>query len=272
MMIRKAVNLMIRNLDSLIAIVVALVITILSTISDWADAYINAAILLILTVKAVAMLHEREIHHQLREVTEQINSKLSVDQTVWDSGLKRVNPSYLADTFDNYCMCARREIALLTSWIRESDIQRQLSIAITHHRVPARFLLLDPLSPYARKRAEDLYLNADIPLINFNAMLEQLKQLDVHDNVEIRIYDAIPPFTLYIADEWMMLGFHWHHAAGSLLEHFEIEGRDTPLGSNFIATYDALWKKAVPLSEYIQRSGIISHDTNGRHLIRPVHE
>lgn len=239
------------NLDGILNIAVIFIIAFLNFV-DFVDAKtIDVATLIVLALLAFSNMATRQINYNLKLILQQLNKNMDIDDSVLASGIRRIYPTFNADMFDEKCQNASQKIDVLTTWLSEVNMGRKLTSVIAQQKVPVRLLILDPKSLYARSRAQNVLGNEELPFHYFRSMLILMNNLDLNKKVQIRVYNQNPPISLYIVDEWMLVGRHWAHGTSSQLPHEEIEGCDSMIGEHLIETYESIWQSSMDLDDYI---------------------
>lgn len=62
-----------------------------------------------------------------------------------------------------------------------------------------------------------------------------------HCNIEIRLHNSLPPFGLYMVDNWLAIGFYWHGRAASIGPYLEISKQSSTFGEHVVETFNEIW-------------------------------
>lgn len=123
----------------------------------------------------------------------------------------------------------------------------------TRNEISIQFLLLDPSSDAAKQRSDDRKDGNVIPEIRRNLWeLHNLKQDPLYNRIDVKIYNTLPPFSLFQWDEQASLSFYPRDMAVSKAARIEIlmEGS---LGRFISKSFDAVWEdeETKTLEEYM---------------------
>ncbi len=123
------------------------------------------------------------------------------------------------------------------------EFREALSYILRNRKdIHVQFLLLDPFSDAARQREEDRKDEKVIEKIVGNLVeLDYLKQDPIYDKIEVKIYDALPPISLFQCDDSASMSFYPRDQAISQTDRFELS-METPLGKFLTRTFETLWK------------------------------
>jgi len=134
------------------------------------------------------------------------------------------------------------------------EFREAVSYALRNREdIIVQFLLLDPFSDAARQREEDRKDEKVIEKIVGNLLeLYYLKQDPIFAKIEVKIYDALPPISLFQCDDRASMSFYPRDQAISQTDRFELS-METPLGKFLTRTFESLWKHRTTksLEEYM---------------------
>jgi hypothetical protein len=239
-----------RNIADLTILGVGLAVAALSVLGAFGDnqQYLWAAVTSILAISAYSSLRQRETLENLSKVEEFAKY-----------GLGKISGSFMPQVIEQHFNEANHEVLILQTWLQDTVtlVPDSLSSALKRG-VKARILILDPDSPVLTQRLKDIGLSKDSRVAHSG--LENLwvavkaQKLDALD-LEVRMYCALPPFSLMVVDEWMLMGLCWHGQTNVRGPHLEILGKDTVLGRNAVNTFDRIWQTAKPVKVGVVPSG-----------------
>jgi hypothetical protein len=158
---------------------------------------------------------------------------------------------------------AKERIRILTTFthlLSDARTRQEFRHALFHalrgnDELPVQLLLLDPFSNAARQRDEDRGPSENvIRLIQDNLVqLFDLCDDPVFRSVEVRIYDLLPPISLFQWDNYASMSFYPRGRSISEADRFELS-MNTPLGRFLNDTFESIWKdkKTKRLHEYMR--------------------
>lgn len=219
------------------------------------DSLINV-ILAVLALLSLGTLSTRgtlmAVRNSISKLDEKIE-KLEADipnREISEFGLNHIHKNQPNEYIDQKFRNAKNEICILETWIPGVNPLRSAFVEAVKLGTKARILIMDVDTEIAMQRLDD----QDFPRSTARprAAFEMLKamidknELQKH-KIEIRFYKALPPFSLYMADDWMTVGIFWHDGSSIEGPHFEIYGSSSMLGSHISKTYEKMWANATPV-------------------------
>lgn len=171
-----------------------------------------------------------------------------------NAGLLGVHLDFPVDAYLYWHQRARRSLKILSTWTGVTGVDNYGSLLMDaiNKGIDIQVLLLDPSSPIARQRSYDLHLgNGEQPVDeeevpkNIRASIRQLASLypeleGLRGRLELRLYNALPPFSAYIYDDKAFIGFFLHAAKMTDFPVLEIR-LDSPFGAHVSAEFERLW-------------------------------
>lgn len=202
--------------------------------------------LLNLIILFIALLAANLIQHHL--LLGSIVSKLDKISNEKDKDgviklYQNMNSGIIIEMFEE----AKREIVILQTWISQPEMLFPTSlVAAINKEVKTRILLLSPNSSLVQQRYKDTSryeLDSVIASERLKGLCRKIKEekLDKKKNLGLRLYDALPPFTLYVIDDWMLIGFLWHGKINLEGTHIQVDKRGSRYAEDIMATFENLW-------------------------------
>lgn len=148
------------------------------------------------------------------------------------------------DYVDEKLQDAKEEICILETWLSGPEPLHPGLIKSIKRGVPVKILILNPNSKLAEQRLTDQQFTTSIgrPLVAFETLKATIQKNSLQDlNISIKLYDALPSFSLYMVDEWFLMGFFWHNRSSIMAPHLEIYGQNSVFGKYILETFDSLW-------------------------------
>lgn len=146
---------------------------------------------------------------------------------------------------------ARETVRVLTTFtylLSDSHTRHQFRNALydalrARPDLSVRFLVLDPFSDAARQRERDRGDGEKVILLIQQNLIElyELTQDPVFRSVEVRIYDLLPPISLFQWDYHGSMSFYPRGRSISEADRFELS-IETPLGRFVNDTFENIWK------------------------------
>jgi transcriptional regulator with XRE-family HTH domain len=165
------------------------------------------------------------------------------------SGVKCIWKDLDRDYLRSKWQGAKNNICILTTWLWTVDPMWITLGNVSKQGVNIQILLLEPGLEIAKKRLSDLKYPTDS--VSPFAGLERIKH-DIetgklcNEKTEVRLYNALPPFAFYTADDWGMMGIYWHDRFASDGPHMGLDLKTSLLGIYAMETYSVLWNAASP--------------------------
>jgi len=145
---------------------------------------------------------------------------------------------------------AQERLALLQAF---RDVVRRPSF------VGVQMLFLSPGSPTAQSRAaerkdDDVLKRMEESLSTLQLLLKELDGCPARNRVEIRFFSRMPPFSLFLTDNFASISFYFRDRPISEITRYEFF-MDSPIGGFVDKTFDDLWRdeQTVTLEDFLQR-------------------
>lgn len=199
------------------------------------------AILATLALLSFGMLKNRGLTNKLEEKI----SKVNINQELTRSGINSVYPNMPYDKFEEKISSANTQIVILQTWLKALNPISEKMIEAANRGVKIRILILDPESDIAKQRSVELGLQWDTsrPKALFEGVQSAFKKNDIKNKVDVRLHQRIPPYSMYMVDDWMMIGFYWHGRGSVSNQMIEFKGIDKDkMGWLFLDTFEEIWK------------------------------
>ncbi len=144
-------------------------------------------------------------------------------------------------------------IKILQTWTPDIVPIEQAFFDATKRGCNIQILHLDPKSPLAEIRASDLgYSDISLVETNINSSIMELARFcdtnKISDNVEIRLYNSTPTFSIYAFDDIAFLGIFWRKTMAISGPQIEIEGSNSYLFQFIEKQFTYIWEEAKPVS------------------------
>ena len=185
----------------------------------------------------------------LNEATKKLNESM-VNENFVKFGINDVLKDSSQDYIVSKFIEANNEIRIFSTWLLGVDPTPAL-ITAAKRGVDIKILLMDPKSQIIKQRLCDIGFSEDSkrPSVSLETLRSSFKRNNVLDKVKIQFYNALPPFTLFMADDWMLLGIYWKGTGAFFGPNFEILRKSSEVGSKIIETFDLLWDESVESDE-----------------------
>ena len=232
-----------KELDLYLLLLLSAILVIVAHFGgDKVSAYQPAIVLSILILLVNVLIKNRDAVQALLQKIDQVN----VDQDLVKSGIVSVHPQMPYGQFEEKVKNAKREIIILQTWLKALNPISEGMIEAAARGVKIRILILNPNSEMARQRGVELGLERDSgrPKALFEGIRSAFKKHDLEGKVEVRMHERIPPFSLYLVDDWMMAGTYWHGRGSVSNPMLEIKGLDKDkLGWYYLDTFEEIWQE-----------------------------
>ncbi|MBT7070197.1 MAG: hypothetical protein HN975_04825 [Anaerolineae bacterium] len=243
------------NLEVYLVILISLIVLLMDVFGSVKFDSLTNVILAVLALLSLGTLSTRGTLVSLRNSIGELDKKIEKleadipNREISIFGLNGIHEDQSNDYIDQNFRNAKDEICILETWIPGVLPLRSEFIEAVKLGTKARILIMDIDAEIALQRLDD----QDFPQSTARprAAFEMLKatieknELQNHE-FEVRFYKALPPFSLYMADEWMMMGIFWHNRSSIEGPHFEIHGKSSKFGRYVLDTYNKMWDKATP--------------------------
>lgn len=161
-------------------------------------------------------------------------------------GVTRVHPEFPTAEFKRLVGGARREVAVLQTWIPNLDgLETELEKAITERQVEVRILLVHPKSAVVDLR--DQALRNTSSSVSVDASLDILHRLhgrlprELQGKLKVQVYNSLPSIAVYKADEHYLVSSFLHGQLAIESTQIEIGGCDSVMGRQVQKELDTLW-------------------------------
>lgn len=184
----------------------------------------------------------------LQSSIEKFNS-LSISNVI-DAGIFNAYNSFSQVGLDDFFDRTNERIRILQTWFPTADPFPPAFIRAVKRGVFVDILLLDPASEVAKQRLRDFHRSEQSPLPNLS--VETIYSvLDRNrcptDKVTIRYYRNVPPFSMYAADDRMLMGFYWLYAGSTAGPNIEIRSESSIFSVYINRTFQHIWNGATDI-------------------------
>ncbi|MFG2979771.1 hypothetical protein ACGFYQ_00725 [Streptomyces sp. NPDC048258] len=211
--------------------------------------------LLILSTVTLFLLMEFDRLKVLDNINRQI-SGLTVDGLTGELrrghylGVVQVHREFPESAFIGLVRAARREVAILQTWIPNlGGFQSELAKAINERRIEVNILLLHPSSPVAGLRDEALRTTGQSAgAVDVDASLRSLELVhrqvspELRYKLRVRVYNSLPSIAVYKVDDRYLVSSFLHGQLAIASTQTEIDGCDTLMGREVQNELDTLWR------------------------------
>lgn len=240
------------------AMAVAGIAVLLADVLGWLDKMapggtLPKITLLILSTVTLFLLMEFDRLKVLDNINTQI-SRLDIDGIEGQlrreryEGVNKVHRRFPEEAFVGLVRAARREVAILQTWIPNLDeFDDELTRAITERRIEVRILLLHPSSLVAELRHEALQTGEPAREVDVRGSLRILKSVydavprELRHKLQVRVYNSLPSIAVYKTDERYLVSSFLHGKLAINSTQTEIDGSDTVMGQEAQEELDKLW-------------------------------
>lgn len=197
--------------------------------------------IVVLTTGLVSFIYEFVLRGSF---VEEVEGLLRSHSEFGNQGLYGIRPKLPIDKLNERFGNARHEVVILQTWIGNLIPIRESIVSACEKGCRIRILLLSPRSLHAALRGQE-YGNTDKEYVGqqVNANLADLRSVKNRfrpGNVEVRLYDGTPIFTIYGSDNHLFVGFYWRQLAAIEGPQLEIEG-ESVLGQRIWRHFENLW-------------------------------
>ena len=215
--------------------------------------FVFLAFIVIIAVTTVALFvrnHDEQLSRFESKLTDTRNQvRLSSD--LERVGISGATNDYPKEILNELRTNAKDEIRILQTYIGSVEQIPRCIFSAVKHGVKFKLLLLDPESETIQQRLRDIGL-PDTIQVHKDAM-ERLLILIQKNNppqelFEVRLYNGLPPFALYLADARLCLGFFWHGEHSPAGPHIFIDDSNSTLGKFALNTFDEIWQSSKQVS------------------------
>jgi hypothetical protein len=229
---------------ALLLLLVGLFFVIFPHIADleiWKKDVAREVGVVLLTTGLISFIYELALRGSFIQEVEML---LRSHSELGNQGVIGIRTHLSTDILNEKFSGARKDIFILQTWIGNLIPIRESIVNATKRGCAVKILLLDPASPHAEFRGKE-YGNThkdfvgqqvDTTLTELRAAKDRINL----SNLEIRLYDGTPIFTVYAADDEMFVGFYWRHLAATVGPQLDIQS-DSLLGQQVHRHFDDLW-------------------------------
>jgi len=228
-----------KNISLYVTIIFSILFAILSIfggLQQYADSLTLAVLALVLNALVVNRRVLEKVYESRKGMSE--------------AGILNAHADLPLDDLDEYFRKAKVEIRILQTYILNANSISPGLIEAAKRGVAIKVLFIDLQSDILKQRLLDLGFNRDSTrpqtgLETVKATIEKHKLNNSH--IEIRFFNALPPFPLYVVDEILLYGAYWHGHESTSGPFIEVQGRSSKIGWDLIDTFDRLWSNAKPM-------------------------
>lgn len=176
-----------------------------------------------------------------------------------EHGIVGVDPNLEYHRLRQYITEAR-EVVILDTWIPGIDILADALADAIEHGTSVSILLLHPQSQIAQlcgQRTTRVRFRQDMirPGIEHSLdVLTAVSHMDDshHGGLRVRLYDALPSFSLYGIDDRAFISFSMHGHLAVASPQIQLRGRDSLMGRCAFQELAALWETAYEIADISQ--------------------
>lgn len=201
---------------------------------------VATAILATLALLSFGMLKNRSLTKELKEKI----SKVNINQQLHESGVVDIYPSMPYRIFSEKVKSSTSQVIIFQTWLKAANPISTEMIEAAKRGVDVKILVLDPKADIARQRSVELGLewSTSRPKALFEGIESAFKRNDILGKIDVRIHSRIPPFSMYMVDDWIMIGFYWHGKGSVSNKMIEFKGIDSgKMGELFLDTFEEIW-------------------------------
>lgn len=199
-------------------------------------------ILVVLAILSFSLIKNRENDKKLKEEL----SVFTIQPSIAKYGINSVIPKMNYELFDSKIKNAKKEIVIMQTWLNAMEpISEDLKDAI-NRGVKVKILLLKENSELAKNRNQTLGYgyNSQRSKALYSGVLSSLLKTK-SPNLELRVHEFIPPFSMYCVDNWMLIGYYWYSRGSLSNPMIEVVGTEKKkIGWNFKNTFDEMWNNS----------------------------
>lgn len=230
----------------------------LSNLSTSMVATLLVFIFSVLIFRKVSNLEKEHAEKHLAEaISEGLEDIIASERRISQAGIARTYSGLPVELLQDRVSNADERINIVQIWINNPKQRFEEAFKAVGKNLTIRILEADPASALVKLRAESqrhlfpATATFDPEFISkaLNANLEFYKGLVKNHGVklEVRWYDAIPPFTMHITDSTALIGFYAYGDFSNLTPHLEVRSGENDLTTfeKFCsAQFNALWETA----------------------------
>lgn len=231
------------------------------------DVSLNLAIALTISFGSYALLRpilENRDRKTLEDFQNAALELLTLEKGVREAGVVRIYDSLNDEILQKRLSEAKERVCFLSIWLDspEKRLGKYLP-ELAKRGVSLKILQANPEADVCRVRADSqkaLFPEASsyepafvTNLINQNIAYFSKLQSEVKENVEVRLFDVLPPFSLILIDDSAFLGLYGYGEKASSAPRIEFrlnaEGTEYSFFRDFIIyQFETIWDKAAPIS------------------------
>lgn len=244
------------NIELYFAIILSAVVGVLGLLGTIDQKVVTAVLLAIIGTVLAGMIATKKSLIELSQTSGRLNSKVSSlnenlpNKELLESGVRGAHKYLPREYLDQKFRMARKEICVFITWLPGEDPLSPGLIESAKLGTPIKILLIDPNSKAALQRVVDMGFPPEPTKMTI--ALQTLRVVIQKGNlqnckIEIRLFNALPAFSLYAADEWMLIGLYWHGLGNVKGSHLEVYGKNSPFGENIMNTFENIWEISTPV-------------------------
>jgi hypothetical protein len=206
-------------------------------------------------VGLVGLAYELFIRQEfLNEVKLELSNSLSTYFEQFDR-LRRAGVSDVYDSFPTTTIAERFEsadsIRILQTWIPDIITLINPIMKSLQRGGRARILLLHPDSALSIYRAKSLqYVDGEMASMNIRSNLAEIaraaRAIKVEDQLEVRLYDALPIACVHGYGDEAVIGFFWQGIPAISAPQLLISRSDSKMMTIVTGHFENLWRVSIP--------------------------
>lgn len=180
--------------------------------------------------------------------SERMASALKGASSLRDAGLVGASASHSIRDLGELAASANTTIDILATYFGSVEVLPKELFTAARNGVHVRVLMLNPEGVQIRQRLLDQGMPEDLQLQNDayrRLSLLVTAEAAPQKFFEVRLFDGIPPFTMYRFDDSLRLGLLWHGRSTVSGPHLVVERPTSPIGNACRETFDTIWNQAV---------------------------
>lgn len=192
--------------------------------------------------------------NDLNEILERENINEITKNNLDNYGFSRVITRKPYELLDKKYSMAKKRIYILQTWLEASNPIPQALANAARSGVEVKILILNPDSIFAKDRTINLGYeqNSTRPNSLFDGLIASIKKrIGEKSNFQLGIYDHLPPFPMYLIDNWIAIGQYWYDEGSITNYHFEVTIQAGGIGELYLNTFESIWNNAD--KEYIYK-------------------
>jgi hypothetical protein len=215
--------------------------------------FVFLALILIIFLIAISILirdHDKQLDKFETNLVETKN-QVRLSTSLSEVGISGAVAKQTETLYEEFCSSPEDELKILQTYFGSL---RALPIGLFNaakRGVKVQILILDPDNNMIRQRLRDVGLPDSVQV--HKDSMERLKLLIKRYNpprkyFEVRLYNRIPPFAMYKADNRIRVGFFWHGEHSPTGPHIFIDDSNSLLGKFAQNTFADIWRTSTIFS------------------------